>query len=173
MNVLFIDDETVFLETLMKRMKKRNINVTGTDSGKQALVLLNRNPADVVVMNVKNTGMHGLQTLREIKKTDSLIEVIILTGYASLEVAKQGMEFGAFDFLVKPVGIDELLHKIQDAYKQKTIQENKINKIKEMIQKLEKKESLKKSSKILKEPMAVLDFVAVHLLAAMHLDGLF
>ena len=138
MNVLFIDDETVFLETLMKRMKKRNINVTGTDSGKQALALLNRNSADVVVMNVKNTGMYGLQTLREIKQTDSLIEVIMLTGYASLEVAQLGMELGAFDFLVKPVDIDELLHKIQDAYKQKTTQENKIKKIKEMIQKLEK-----------------------------------
>ena len=143
MNVLFIDDETVFLETLMKRMKKRNINVTGTDSGKQALALLNRNSADVVVMNVKNTGMYGLQTLREIKQTDSLIEVIMLTGYASLEVAQQGMELGAFDFLVKPVDIDELLHKIQDAYKQKTTQENKIKKIKEMIQKLEKNQSLK------------------------------
>ena len=143
MNVLFIDDETVFLETLMKRMKKRNINVTGTDSGKQALALLNRNSADVVVMNVKNTGMYGLQTLREIKQTDSLIEVIMLTGYASLEVAQLGMELGAFDFLVKPVDIDELLHKIQDAYKQKTTQENKIKKIKEMIQKLEKNQSLK------------------------------
>jgi len=143
LNVLFIDDETVFLETLMKRMKKRNINVTGTDSGKQALALLNRNSADVVVMNVKNTGMYGLQTLREIKQTDSLIEVIMLTGYASLEVAQLGMELGAFDFLVKPVDIDELLHKIQDAYKQKTTQENKIKKIKEMIQKLEKNQSLK------------------------------
>ncbi|MDM8542563.1 response regulator [Desulfococcaceae bacterium HSG9] len=143
MNVLFIDDEAVFLETLMKRMKKRNINVTGTDSGKQALALLNRNHADVVVMNVKNQGMYGIQTLKEIKLTDSLVEVIMLTGYASLEVAQLGMELGAFDFLVKPVDIDELLHKIQDAYKQKMIQENKIKKIKQMIQKLEKKAFLK------------------------------
>jgi len=143
LNVLFIDDEAVFLETLMKRMKKRNINVTGTDSGKQALVLLNRNHADVVVMNVKNQGMYGIQTLREIKLTDSLVEVIMLTGYASLEVAQLGMELGAFDFLVKPVDIDKLLHKIQDAYKQKVIQENKIKKIKQMIQKLEKKALLK------------------------------
>jgi FixJ family two-component response regulator len=57
----------------------------------------------------------------------------MLTGHASVEVAVQGMEFGAFDYLMKPMQIDDLLYKIQDAYKQKTIQEQKIKGMKKMI----------------------------------------
>jgi DNA-binding NtrC family response regulator len=64
--------------------------------------------------------------LSEIKKRYPLVEVIMLTGHASLEVAIEGMELGAFDYLMKPVDIDELLYKIQDAYKKKLIQVEKI-----------------------------------------------
>ncbi len=133
MNVLFVDDETDFLETLIKRMKKRNVNVSGVKSGKEAIELLSRNPADVVVLDVRMPGMDGIQTLREIRKTDPLVEVIMLTGHASLEVAKEGMELGAFDFLMKPIDIDELLYKLEDAYKKRSIHEKKIEKIKEVI----------------------------------------
>ncbi len=133
MDVLFVDDEVDFLKTLMKRMKKRNVAVTGVHSGEEAVELLHRAPADVVVLDFRMSGMNGLQTLKEIKKVNSLIEVIMLTGLASLKVAKEGMELGAFDYLIKPVDIDELLYKIQDAFKKKTIQEDKINKIRAMI----------------------------------------
>ena len=64
--------------------------------------------------------------LREIKKLNPLIEVIMLTGHASLEVALEGMRSGAFDYLMKPAEIDELLYKIEDAHRSKTIQEEKI-----------------------------------------------
>ncbi|MDM8526486.1 response regulator [Desulfococcaceae bacterium HSG8] len=133
MDVLFVDDETDFLDTLMKRMKKRGVNVSGVKSGEESLDALARNPADVIVLDVRMPGMDGIQTLREIKKADPLVEVIMLTGHASLEVAKEGMELGAFDYLMKPVDIDELLYKLQDACKKKTIQEEKIKKIEEVI----------------------------------------
>ncbi len=133
MDVLFVDDEVDFLNTLMKRMKKRNVAVTGVNSGEEAVALLNRAPVDVVVLDFRMPGMDGIQTLKEIKEVNSLIEVIMLTGLASLKVAKEGMELGAFDYLIKPVDIDELLYKIQDAYKKKTIQEDKINQIRAMI----------------------------------------
>jgi DNA-binding NtrC family response regulator len=83
-------------------------------------------PVDVIVLDVRMPGMDGIQTLREIKKRYPLVEVIMLTGHASLEVAIEGMELGAFDYLMKPVDIDELLYKIQDAYKKKLIQIEKI-----------------------------------------------
>lgn len=128
--VLFADDETDFLETLIKRMKKRKLNVSGVKSGEEALEFLKNaessgEPVDIVVMDVKMPGMDGIQTLREVKKICPRVEVIMLTGHASLEVAREGMDSGAFDYLMKPVDMDELLFKIQDAYKKKTLQEKR------------------------------------------------
>ncbi len=130
--VLFVDDEIDFLETLMKRMKKREAGVVGVGSGEEALRFLNEQPVDVVVLDVKMPGMDGIQTLREIKGRYPLIEVIMLTGHANVEVAIEGMELGAFDYLMKPMDIDELLFKIQDAYKKKSVQEDRIRKKEEM-----------------------------------------
>jgi DNA-binding NtrC family response regulator len=124
--VLFVDDEVDFLETLLKRMKKRQLNVTGVNSGEAALAYLEKNPVDIVVMDVRMPGMDGIDTLRNIKKINPLIEVIMLTGHACLEVAREGMEIGAFDYLMKPINIDELLYKLQDAFKKKSIQQEKI-----------------------------------------------
>ncbi len=133
-NVLFVDDEVDFLETLMKRMKKRNVNVAGVKSGREALFFLEKNASDAVVLDVRMPGMDGIETLRAIKEKYPLVEVIMLTGHASLEVARQGMELGAFDYLMKPINIDELLFKIQDAFQKKTLQERKIQHLKEVIQ---------------------------------------
>jgi DNA-binding NtrC family response regulator len=127
--VLLVDDETDFLETLVKRLAKRNLAVSGVESGESALAALEATPVDVVVLDVRLPGIDGVETLRRIKQTSPLIEVILLTGHANMEVAVQGMELGAFDYLIKPVDIDELLYKMQDAYKKKAIQEEKIRQI--------------------------------------------
>lgn len=121
--VLLVDDETEFLETLVKRLKKRKLDVTSAESGKEALQVLQENPIDVVVLDVRMPDMDGLETLREIKKIRPSVEVIMLTGHANVEVAIQGMELGAFDYLMKPMDIDELLYKLQDAYKRKWCRE--------------------------------------------------
>ena len=130
-NVLLVDDESEFLDTLVKRIKKRNVNAHGVASGEEALAFLNQQPVDVVVLDVRMPGMDGMQALREIKQHYPLIEVIMLTGHASLEVAIEGMELGAFDYMMKPIDIDELLYKLQDAYKKKSIHTEKIKKMKE------------------------------------------
>ena len=129
LKVLFVDDEIDFLETLMKRMKKRGVDVVGVGSGEQALEYLNQQPVDVIVLDVRMPGIGGINTLREIKKIDPLLEVIMLTGHASIEVAIEGMELGAFDYLMKPADFDELFYKIQDAFKKRTIQKQKIEKL--------------------------------------------
>ena len=131
--VLLVDDEAEFLETLVKRIKKRNVDVSGVNSGEEALKVLARNPVDVVILDVRMPGMDGIETLRALKKAYPLIEVIMLTGHASVEAAVEGMELGAFDYLMKPMQIDDLLYKIQDAYKKKTIQEKKIENMKRML----------------------------------------
>ena len=71
--------------------------------------------------------MNGIQTLRTIKERYPLTEVIMLTGHANVEVAIEGMELGAFDYLMKPMAIDDLLYKIEDAFKKKSLQEKRIN----------------------------------------------
>jgi DNA-binding NtrC family response regulator len=129
LKVLFVDDEVDFLETLMKRMKKRGVDVAGVGSGEQALDYLYNQPVDVVVLDVRMPGIGGINTLREIKKIDPLMEVIMLTGHASIEAAIDGMELGAFDYLMKPADFDELFYKIQDAFKRRTIQKQKIEKL--------------------------------------------
>ena len=133
MTVLFVDDESDFLQTLLKRMRKRDVNASGVGSGEEALMHLAQFPADVVVLDVRMPGMGGIETLRAIKKKTPLTEVVMLTGHASLEVAREGMENGAFDYLMKPVDIDDLLYKIQDAFQKKTIQEAKIKTLNMML----------------------------------------
>ncbi|HMK33753.1 MAG TPA: response regulator [Desulfomonilaceae bacterium] len=117
--VLLVDDEAEFLETLVKRLRKRKLDVSAVTSGKEALDSLRESSVDVVVLDVKMPDMDGIETLKEIKKIRPSVEVIMLTGHASIEVAMQGMELGAFDYLMKPMDIDELIYKLQDAYKKK------------------------------------------------------
>jgi DNA-binding NtrC family response regulator len=120
---MLVDDETEFLETLVKRLKKRNLDVCSASSGREALEILKNEPVDVMVLDLKMPDMDGIETLRHVKKLRPTVEVIMLTGHANVEVAIQGMELGAFDYLMKPMDIDELLYKLQDAYKKKWCRE--------------------------------------------------
>jgi DNA-binding NtrC family response regulator len=124
-HVLLVDDEVRFLETLGKRLRKRNIDITLANNAQEALRILRERPVDVVVLDLKMPGMDGIQAVREIKRATPLVEVIMLTGHASVEAAIEGMELGAFDYLTKPVDIDELVYKLQDAYRKKSIEEEK------------------------------------------------
>jgi DNA-binding NtrC family response regulator len=124
MKLLLVDDESDFRHTLLKRLQRRHVDVQGVESGRAALVWLQAHPVDVVILDVRMPGMDGIETLRKIKTRHPLIEVILLTGHASLEVAIEGMEIGAFDYLMKPMELDELLYKAEDAYKKKMIQRN-------------------------------------------------
>jgi DNA-binding NtrC family response regulator len=128
--VVLVDDEVEYLETLIKRLARRRVGATAVHSGRDALDRFETEPPDVVVLDVKMPGMDGIETLREIKKRHPLIEVIMLTGHADVEAAIEGMELGAFDYLMKPADIDELLFKIQDAYEKKSLQEAKIDNVK-------------------------------------------
>jgi DNA-binding NtrC family response regulator len=133
--VLIVDDEEDFTDTLAKRLKMRQIRVDGVYSGSAALDFLAQDPVDVVVLDVRMPGMDGVEVLREIKQRYPLIEVIMLTGHANVEVAIEGMRLGAFDYLLKPIEIDQLLYKLQDAYQKKNIQDQKIEKEKKALQK--------------------------------------
>ncbi len=126
-NVLIVDDEEDFLETLVKRMEQRKIDAKGVRSGEEALELMKQKSYDVVILDVKMPGgMDGIETLREMKKIQPLTEVILLTGHASVETSIEGMKLGAFDYVLKPVKLEELLSKVADAIQKKDSHESKI-----------------------------------------------
>ena len=119
--VLLVDDEAEFIETLGKRLSRRGLTVHLANSGQQALELIPDTELDVVVLDVKMPGMDGIEALQKIKALKPELEVLMLTAHANVEVAMRGMELGAFDYLMKPVELDELLYKIQDANKKKCL----------------------------------------------------
>ena len=123
--ILVVDDEQDFLETIIKRLKTRSIDAVGVESGYKALEFVDNQDVDVIILDVKMPGMDGIEALREIKKKKPLVEVIMLTGHASVESGIQGMQLGAFDYVMKPVALDELLEKVRQAYERKMIQEGK------------------------------------------------
>ena len=124
--VLVVDDEDEFRETLVKRLKARNLDVRGIDSGQGALDLMKKIVFDVVVLDVKMPVMDGITALEEMKKKMPLVEVILLTGHASLEAGIEGMKLGAFDYVMKPVNVDELIEKVREAYERKIIREERL-----------------------------------------------
>jgi DNA-binding NtrC family response regulator len=114
--LLLVDDEERFTKTLAKRLGERGLNVITASSGLEALKLMEHNVFDVVVLDVKMPGMDGVETLREMRKVQPLTEVILLTGHASVDSAIEGMRLGAFEYLLKPCEIEELMAKIEDAH---------------------------------------------------------
>ena len=124
--VLVVDDEDDFREIFIKRLKKRELNVTGAESGEKALQILDKQLFDVVILDVKMPGMDGVETLREMKRMRPLMEVIMLTGHSTVESAIDGMKLGAFDYIMKPADLDELLEKMSQAYEKKRAHEQKI-----------------------------------------------
>lgn len=125
-HVLLVDDEVPFVDTMTRRLSKRNLTILAAHSGSEALDVLKRKPVDVVILDVKMPGMDGIETLREIKKAHPLVEVIMLTGHATIETGIEGMKLGAFDYLMKPCDIEVLLAKVQEAKSKKASHEEKI-----------------------------------------------
>jgi len=119
LRVLIVDDEDDFRETIVKRLNARKIKAAGADSGVKALQVLEDNDFDVIVLDVKMPDMDGIETLRHIKKMKPEVEVIMLTGHASVEFGLKGMQLGAFDYVMKPAPLNELLDTIGQAYNKK------------------------------------------------------
>jgi len=125
--LLLVDDEKGFLDTVSKRLKKREVAVSVAYNGEDALTTLeNDKTIEAVVLDVKMPGMDGIQTLMEIKKRFPLVEVIMLTGHATVETAINGMKLGAFDYLMKPCDIDVLIALAGEAADKRRQHEEKI-----------------------------------------------
>jgi DNA-binding NtrC family response regulator len=125
--VLMVDDEVDFIETFSERLNMRNLETSKANSGEEALQILeNTSDIEVVILDVKMPGMDGIETLAEIKKRYPLVEVIMLSGHADVESAIEGMKQGAFDYLMKPCDMDQIIAKVTDAAAKKRQHEEKI-----------------------------------------------
>ncbi|MEW6441975.1 MAG: response regulator [bacterium] len=130
MRLLLVDDEERFLATTRILLEKRGVETATATNGPDALEILASRPFDVVVLDVKMPGMDGVEVLRRIKQKHELVEVILLTGHASVESAVEGLKLGAFDYVMKPVDIPDLLAKAEEALSKKQSAEEKARKAK-------------------------------------------
>jgi DNA-binding NtrC family response regulator len=126
-NVLLVDDESEFVETFSERLELRDLKISKAFNGEEALQVLEKNhDLEVVILDVKMPGMDGIETLAEIKKKFPLVEVIMLSGHSTVESAIEGMKRGAFDYLMKPCDMDQIIAKVSEAVAKKRGHEEKI-----------------------------------------------
>lgn len=123
--LLLVDDEPEFLETLEKHLRRRKINTSVAEGCKVALDILEEQAIDVIVMDVSMPEIDGLQCLKKVKEKWPLIEVVILTGHASVKSGIEGMQSGAFDYCIKPIETQELVEKIELASQKALINKQK------------------------------------------------
>ncbi|HSO66213.1 MAG TPA: response regulator [Desulfatirhabdiaceae bacterium] len=126
-NLLLVDDEVPFVDAMTKRLTHRNFHVVAAYNGDQCLEQLEAHrDIEVVILDVKMPGMDGIEVLRQIKNKYPIVEVIMLTGHATVESAIDGMKLGAFDYLMKPCDMEQLVAKSSEAAARKRAQEEKI-----------------------------------------------
>jgi DNA-binding NtrC family response regulator len=115
--VLLVDDEEEFVSALSERLMLRGIEVDSALNGEEALALMVEKVFAVVILDVMMPGLGGLEVLKQIKSTHPNTQVILLTGHGSTREGIEGMRLGAFDYLIKPVDIEEMLEKMKEAAK--------------------------------------------------------
>lgn len=113
--LLLVDDEEAYVRALSKRLTKRDFAVSTAFSGIQGIRALREQEFDVAVLDLKMEDMDGIEVLKIFKKMSPHLSVIMLTGHGSEQAAREGIEFGAFDYLLKPCEFEELVEKITAA----------------------------------------------------------
>lgn len=117
MRVLVVDDEVEFASTLTERLCLRKIKAESVFCGEDVLPAVSRFQPAVIILDLDMPDITGFELLSRIKVVDPTIEVILLTGHGSFEAGITGMELGAFDYITKPVDLNQLMGKISEAYK--------------------------------------------------------
>lgn len=126
MKMMLVDDEERFLSTTEKLLVRKGYDVLTAVSGAEALEKLRTHNIHVVILDVKMPGMDGIETLKAIKKEYPLVEVIMLTGHATVDSAVEGLKAGATDYLMKPTEVEDLVRKAEEAFAKREVLEGKI-----------------------------------------------
>jgi len=113
--VLLVDDEAGYTDALAKRLGRRGLSVTTAGGGAEALEAMAQASFDVVLLDIKMAGMDGIKTLSAVKRRHPEAEVVMLTAHANTDIVISSLAMGAFDYLMKPADVEELVRKIEDA----------------------------------------------------------
>ena len=133
-NLLIVDDEEQFLESISRSLELRDFNVIAVNRGEKAIEAAKNNPIDIALVDLKMPGISGEETLKLLKQEHKWMEVVILTGHGAVDSAVECTKSGAYSYLQKPCELNQLLKVLQDAYKKKVMNRKKIEK--EMMDKL-------------------------------------
>jgi len=125
-NLLIVDDEVEFLNSIKKSLEVRDFNVIAVDRGEKAIDAARNIPVDIALVDLKMPGIDGEETLRLLKKEHRWMEVLILTGHGSVESAVTCTQSGAYTYLQKPCEFEQLLDALKDAFKKRVMNKNKI-----------------------------------------------
>jgi two-component system, OmpR family, response regulator len=121
--VLLVDDDVPFTRNLVWLLSRRGYEVSAVNDGTSAIQIVEQQEFDVVVLDRKKPGIDGIATLKELKKKRPDVEVVILTGAASVDSALDGIELGAYDYITKPIQFSDLEEKISQAFERKLLRE--------------------------------------------------
>lgn len=119
-HVLLVDDGEEFVNTLAERLELRGFVPETAYDGEQALLMIEKTRFDVVVLDLMMPGLSGIEVLKQVKVRQPELPVILLTGYGSTREGMDGMRHGAYDYLMKPLDIDQLIPVLEAAVGEKS-----------------------------------------------------
>ncbi len=119
--VLLVDDEKELLEIMSDRMEARGMKVTTANSADKALAIIKKETFDAIIMDFQMPGMDGMAALKSIKNLKPELQIILLTGYGTVEKTVEAMKIGATDFIQKPADLEALTEKIKKAKAEKML----------------------------------------------------
>ena len=118
-NILIVDDEEVVRLSHLRSLEGSDCQTRAAEDGRQAIQVMEQNPADVILLDLRMPGLDGMDVLKTIKQRWPDSEVVVITGYPCIDTAKQAVRLGAFNYLTKPLGPDEVMKAANDAMTQK------------------------------------------------------
>lgn len=156
---MIIDDEEQLVEAFRKKLSRDGFSVSSAYTAREALALMRKHTFDVCVLDIRLPDMDGVDLLKSIKKNEPNLEIIMLTGHASVDTAIQSMKLGAYDYLSKPCKLTELSNVIQKAYEKKSLRERTIV-LEQQLQRVEAHDSFIGSSEPMNEVKRLIRLVA-------------